>query len=75
MKVKIKDLDGFTRSVFGADAFIEHFPELLTTGVTIEPEEVRGQEWYFVVNPETGKKYDVTAFFSKEELQYLTAMI
>lgn len=65
MKYKIKDLDGFTNCVFGADSFIENFPEIESTGVELQK---FGDFYYVMIN---GKKAHDSAFFSEEEMQYL----
>ncbi|HET8688478.1 MAG TPA: hypothetical protein VFM18_17845 [Methanosarcina sp.] len=64
MKVKIKDRDGFD-NVFGADCFLECFPELLTTGVEVR----RHNDFYYVFRD--GKFVHDSSFFTEEEMQYL----
>lgn len=55
--------------VFGADSFIEYWPEILTTGIRLmKGSDVYG--WYHVVD-EQGKKFNDTAFFSAEEMEHL----
>lgn len=66
MRVIIKDLEGFG-NVFGAEGFIQQFPELLNgEGVLIE----KHNDFYYVVN-DKGEIFHDTCFFSEDELQYL----
>ncbi len=66
MKVIIKDIEGFG-NVFGADCFIEQFPELLNgRGIFIE----KRNDFYYVVN-DKGEIFHDTCFFTEDELEYL----
>lgn len=66
MKVIIKDLEGFG-NVFGAEGFVEQFPELLNgKGITLE----KHNDFYYVVNAQKEILND-SCFFTEEELQYL----
>jgi hypothetical protein len=69
MKVVIRDIERFESAVFGADCFIKNFPELQTTGVEIK--RLFKDELWYVINPETGWYYDVSTFFTKDELKFL----
>jgi len=60
MKVKAKS--NFY-NVFGADSFIQHWPEILTTGIEIK----KDSSFYYVVVD--GKIAHDSAFFSEEEFE------
>lgn len=69
MIVTIKNKQEFMRSVFGAESFVEYWPELETSGVTVRKES---NGHYYILDeckPHTGND---TAFFTEEELEYLT---
>jgi hypothetical protein len=70
MKYKIKDLKGFTNCVFGADCFLEYWPEIHNEGVELK--EFRDGFHYIMLNDQ--KAHD-TAFFSNEEMKYLEPVI
>lgn len=59
MKVKANKNFG---QVFGADSFIQHWPEILTTGIEVQKD---GSLYYVMVD---GKQVHDSAFFSEEEL-------
>lgn len=61
VKYRIKDEDEFLCNVFGADSMLEHWPELLTTGVQFT--FIAGL--FYVSN--NGKKINDTAFLTLEE--------
>lgn len=61
---KVKNKDDFML-VFGADSFLEYWPQLLTTGVELK--ELSGC-YYIVIN---GVIAHDTAFFTEDEMQYL----
>jgi len=61
----VKDKDGFTNSVFGADCFLKFNPEISTTGVELK----QIGKFYYII--ENGEPVNDTAFFSQEEMQYL----
>lgn len=67
MIVKIKDLGAFENLVFGADCFLEYFPEILTTGVKVEKYP---NGFYYIVDDE-GDYINDTTFFSEEEMSTL----
>jgi hypothetical protein len=67
MIVKIIDINGFMGCVFGADDFIQHFPEVLTSGIEVEKQD---DDFFYVMSG--GRKVHDTAFFSEEEMRYLT---
>lgn len=69
MRVRIKDLKGFNSSVFGADSFLEYWPEILTTGVDVKKHE----GFYYILIK--GKMSNNTAFFSKEEMKYFEEIL
>lgn len=74
MKVKIKDLSGFQCNVFGADCFLEYWPEIKTTGIEVQLFPAWGNtEHYYVMRD--GKKVNDTAFFSLKEMQYLEEVL
>jgi hypothetical protein len=58
--------DGFG-AVFGADCFIEYFPEIETTGVLLMPISDRMYVTEDGINPVNSSN-----FFSSDEMQYLT---
>ena len=58
---------GFFQHVFGADSFAEHWPEIIDSGVTIK--QYPDGFWYIL---DEGKAVNETAFFSDEELKYLS---
>lgn len=62
LKLKIRDLDAFG-GVFGADSFIEQFPELFTDGV---PVQQAGNNFYIIRD---GKPISDCHFFSREEIE------
>jgi hypothetical protein len=64
----IKDRNAFERKVFGADCFLQWWPEILTTGVTIERQEVNGKGWYYILGAD-GRRVNHTAFFTWKEMQ------
>lgn len=59
MKVKAKS--NFY-NVFGADSFIQHWPEILTTGIEVQK---YGSLYYVMAD---GKQVHDSAFFSEEEI-------
>ncbi|UYE98861.1 hypothetical protein XbC2_441 [Xanthomonas phage XbC2] len=65
MTFKIKDLNGFMSTVFGADDLLEYFPELNTTGVELIEED----GFYYIAK--NGKPVSDSCFFSEEEMEYL----
>lgn len=71
MKVKIKNIQGF-KNVFGADCFLANWPELLTTGVKVVYFKLQG--WYYIYDSETDWIAHDTAFFTKEDMKYLTVV-
>lgn len=64
-KVKIKNLGQFESLVFGADCFIKHFPEILTTGVDVAL--IQGRCYVIRDN----KIVHDTTFFTVEEMKTL----
>lgn len=66
MIVTIKDKRGFMNNVFGADSFLEHWPELETSGVT-----VRQEHGLYYILDEGDNVVNNTAFFAPDEMQYL----
>lgn len=66
---KVKDLSTFG-NVFGAQCFIEYWPEILTTGIRVQKGAGRRSDWWYVVD-EQGKKIHDTSFFTEEDMQYL----
>lgn len=66
MKYKISDYNGFMANVFGADCFVENFPEITTTGVELK----RIGSNYYVLD-QNGKVVHDSTFFSDKEMQYL----
>ncbi len=67
MKVKVTDVEHFNRCVFDSESFLEHFPEMLTTGIDVE----KMDDGFFYVM-KNGRAVHDTAFFSQEEMSYLT---
>lgn len=71
MRAVITNRGQFEAKVFGADCFLQWWPELLTTGVEVVREEGHGpynrQVFYFVIDPKTGRKANHTAFFTGTE--------
>ncbi len=71
MKAVIYNRNRFDAQVFGADCFLQWWPELLTTGVEVEREAGCGpkdsQVFYYVVDPKTGRRANDTAFFTGTE--------
>lgn len=65
MRYKIKDLDGFGNSVFGADCFLANFPEIKTTGVELK----QMGEFYYIID--NGRMVNDSAFFTPEEMIFL----
>lgn len=70
MKVVIRDLEAFEAAVFGAECFVKQYPELQTTGITIK-RLFKADPWYYIIDPATEWYYDISAFFTKEDLKYL----
>lgn len=66
-RFKVKIGDNF-QAVFGADSFIENFPEIATTGIEV----VKINSYYYVVK--NNKIVHDSAFFTEEELEYLEVM-
>ncbi len=64
-KWRIKDVRGFKSHVFGADCFLQYFPELTTTGVELRQKN----EFFYIV--QNGKIVNETTFFNHEEMKYL----
>ena len=74
MKVKIKDLSGFECNVFGADCFLEYWPEIKTTGIEVQLFPAwENTERYYVMRE--GRKVNDSAFFSLKEMQYLEEVV
>lgn len=69
MKFKITDLDLFKRRVFGADSFLQYWPQLTTTGIEIEK---LGDYFYIMINNQIAND---TAFFNEDEMQYLEKVV
>tara|TARA_B100000929_G_scaffold247489_1_gene206221 strand:- start:2678 stop:2893 length:216 start_codon:yes stop_codon:yes gene_type:complete len=69
-KFRVKDLDGFENSVFGADDLLELFPALTTSGVSL----VQQGSNYYVTDSKGNIVSDCT-FFSEEEMQYMEEII
>ena len=65
MKCKIKNLDLFKSTVFGADDLLKYFPELNTTGVEL----IQDDEFYYIAK--NGKPVSDSCFFSEEEMECL----
>lgn len=61
--VKVADLEGFENSVFGADCFLEWWPEILTTGIQVELRD----DLYYIVHPNASD----SSFFTEEEMEFL----
>lgn len=68
MLVKIKYRTPFENNVFGGADFIKNWPKIETTG--IEVQEI--DDLFYVV--EGGKVVNDSAFFTKEEMEYLTVV-
>lgn len=68
MLVKIKYRTPFENNVFGATDFIKNWPKIETTG--IEVQEI--DDLFYVVEGE--KVVNDSAFFTKEEMEYLTVV-
>lgn len=66
MKVIIDTEQNFMGAVFGADCFVEYFPEIRSTGIEIKQ---FGNRWY-VMNTD-GKRVHDTCFFTEEEMVHL----
>lgn len=66
--VSVKDRDEFIRSVFAGESLLEHYPELETCGVMVVEKD---NGFFYIVNEKTKDIYSDTAFFSREELEYL----
>ena len=66
MKVRIKDEQRFRNTVFGAECFLEHWPEIATEGVKVD----KLGKFYYIVD-ENGKPHNNSAFFSEEEMETL----
>lgn len=64
--VRIRNRENFECFVFGADSFIEHYPELLTTGLTVHKES---DGFFYVIKDE--KIINDTCFFSGDEMRFL----
>ena len=65
-KVKVKDQDEFESCVFGADDLLEQWPALLTEGAEV----IQSGSMYYLCDAKQGIISD-SAFFSKNEMQYL----
>jgi hypothetical protein len=63
-RYKISNLSLFKSVVFGADCFLEHWPQLETTGITLK----KCSDHYYVAD-ENGKLVHDTAFFTIAELE------
>lgn len=63
MKYRVKDLEKFENTVFGADDLLMFFPALETTGVTL----VKQGKFYYVADSNNEPVSDST-FFSEEEV-------
>ena len=64
VKVKVKNINKFA-SVFGADCFLEWYPELLTTGIDV----ARIMDRYYIIKD--GKVVNDTQFFSTADMKTL----
>jgi hypothetical protein len=69
MKIKIKDLEGFKNNVFGADSFLKYWPQLTTEGLQVE----LINDYFYLI--ENGKLINDTAFFSRNEMEYLEQVV
>jgi hypothetical protein len=72
-RVVIKDLDGFMNHVFGADSFIQNFPELQTTGVWVHNYPYERRQYNYIVNAK-GIPVNDSSFFTGNEMRYLTVV-
>lgn len=66
---KVKNEKAFRNKVFGGDSLIEHFPEILTTGVELEAFAYRGSTWFHIMK--NGIWASDSSFFSVEEMKQL----
>lgn len=70
MAWKIKDENKFRNSVFGADSFLEWWPELLTTGVELVKRPSTGHvpaDLWYIDDPNASD----CSFFTEEEMETL----
>ena len=65
MLVRVKNKSLFLARVFGAESILDSFPDIETTGITVEK---RGEFHYI---SESGKLVHDSAFFSEDEMAYL----
>lgn len=65
-KFRIKDKEAFLNRVFGADSFLEYWPEIMTEGVPLR----RIGDYYYIID-DNGKPVSDTAIFNDKEMLYL----
>lgn len=65
-QVRVIDAAAFEANVFGGHCFLEYWPHITTTGVTVGHHAGR---WY--VLHENGMRINDTVFFTKKEMKYL----
>jgi hypothetical protein len=65
-RVKVKDRKEFELAVYGADSFIEHWPEILNEGAEV----IKSGSMFYLCNTRKGIVSD-SAFFSPGEMKYL----
>jgi hypothetical protein len=65
-KFIVKNIGLFESNVYGADDFLNHFPEIISSGVIV----LKKGEFNYIVN-KNGDIVSDSSFFSDEELLYL----